>query len=198
MSCPAYHSAVQQLEQAARALGWHGHLVSDIAALGARFTAVTRLRFDVHQWRSVNEWPPETDPARVEAWSESESPDRLPVPAVELVGLLVRVSKARKATRACGTMLTIAPCVAVLPGDHPYRPWALTEMDYYGIGAVTADRDGAAELVLAPEDRRTEFGTSLFERWLLEVLYERVVHSHPESTQNAGRHTNGDTAPHPE
>ncbi|PRW64795.1 hypothetical protein [Actinopolyspora mortivallis] len=185
---------MQQLEHAARALGWNGHLVSDLEVLGSRFTAVTRLLFDVHQWRTAHGWPPESDPARIRSWAEEDTHDRVPVPAVELVGLLVRVSKARKAPRACGTLITVAPCAAVLPGNHPYRPWALTELDYYGIGAVTAHRGGPAELVLAPEDRRTEFGTSLFERWLWELLYERLLRHHPENTGNAGVVVDGNTA----
>ncbi|GGP61245.1 hypothetical protein GCM10010185_37240 [Saccharothrix coeruleofusca] len=32
---------------------------------------------------------------------------------------------------------------------------------------------------MPPEDRSTEFGPSLFGRWLLEVLYERVLKGVP-------------------
>ncbi|GAB3554995.1 hypothetical protein J2S53_002106 [Actinopolyspora lacussalsi] len=188
---------MQQFEHAARVLGWHGHLVSNVEVLGSRFTAVTRLRPDVHQWRTAHDWPPQAEPSGVHAWAEPDGPEQVPVPAVDLIGVMVRVSKARRATRACGTLLTIAPCAAVLPGDHPYRPWALTELDYYGIGAVTTYRDGPARLVLSPEDRRAEFGTSLFERWLLELLYQRVLRQEFHSTESTSNTTEGGGADFP-
>lgn len=175
---------MQQLEHAARALGWHGCLIPDVEAFGTRFGAVARIRPDVHRWRVAHGWDPQLDPSWFRSWSEPDRHGHLPMPGVDLVGALVPVSKARRALRSCGTLMTLAPCTAVLPGDHPYRPWPLTELDYYGIGVVRAGPEGPAELVLSPEDRSIEFGSSLFGRWLLEVLYSRVLeraHRRPES-----------------
>ncbi|MDR7302894.1 hypothetical protein [Haloactinomyces albus] len=176
---------MQELEHAARALGWHGCLIPDIEVFGTRFGAMTRLRPDVHYWRSTHGWEPQADPSWFRSWSEPSMHDHLPVPGVDLLGVLVPVSKARRALRACGTLMTLAPCTVVLPGDHPYRPWPLTELDYYGIGVVRSGPDGPGELVLAPEDRSTEFGFSLFDRWLLEVLYFKVLEHDCRSRENA-------------
>ncbi len=176
---------MQQLEHAAHALGWDGHLIPDLDVLGARFAAVARIRPEVHQWRSDHGWSPEPNPAWFRSWSEPSLHDHLPVAAVDLLGVLVTVSKSSRAVRACGTLMTLAPCAVVLPGDHPYKPWPLVELDYYGIGVVTADHTGPAQLVLAPEDRTAEFGSSLFGRWLLELLYSRVLEHDTEPTENA-------------
>ncbi len=165
---------MQQLEHAARALGWHGPVIPDVDVLGTRFSAMTRFRCDVHEWRLETGWPPVLDPTGFRSWSEPSVHDHLPMPAVELVGILAPVAKARYALRACGTMLTLTPCTAVLPADHPYKPLRMMELNYYGVGVVRAGSDGA-ELVLRPEDRSAEFGSSLFGRWLLEVLYSRML-----------------------
>lgn len=174
--------AVQQLEHAAKAVDWRGCLVSDINVLGSRFAAVACLRQDVHQWRVEHGWAPQPDPAWFHSWADGSTHRQLPVAAVELRGLLVPVSKAKRAVRSCGTLMTVAPCTVVLPGDHPYRPWPLTELDYYGIGVVTCGPDGPADVLLSPEDRTAEFGETLFSRWLLELLYYRVLQESSDST----------------
>lgn len=184
MDDPEYDFQVQRLEHAARALEWHGHLVPDNEVLGTRFTAVVRLKADVHRWRIDHGWPPQADPATFHAWSDPDTHDHLPVSAIDLIGILVTVPHVRQAVRACGTLLTLAPCAVVLPGDHPYRPWRLTELDYYGIGVVTSTPEGPADPVLAAEDRRGEFGTSAFARWLHEVLYSRMLRDHRRAGAN--------------
>lgn len=172
---------MQQLEHAARALGWDGYVIPDVEVLGARFAAVAQLRPEVHTWRSDHGWAPEPNPSWFRSWSDPSLHDHLPVAAVDLLGVLVPVAKARKALQACGSLMTLAPCTVVLPGDHPYRAWPIIELDYYGIGVVTADADAGAELILAPEDRTSEFGSSLFGRWLLEVLYSKVLDRRTET-----------------
>lgn len=180
-----YDARVQHFQHAAQALGWHGPLVTDVEVLGTRFAAATRIRPEVHRWRSEHGWTPELNPS----WFQSEpnEHDHVPEPAVELDGLLVPVSRARYGLEACGTLLTLAPCAVVLPAGHPYRPWPVLELDYYGVGVVTASADGPAELVLAPEDRTAEFGSSPFGRWLLEVLYAKLLEQQhdPHPAENA-------------
>lgn len=180
-----YDGHVQHFQHAARALGWHGPLVTDVEVLGTRFAAATRIRPEVHRWRSEHGWAPELNPSWFQ--SEPDEHDRIPVPAVELDGLLVPVSRARYGLEACGTLMTLAPCAVVLPAGHPYRPWPVLELDYYGIGVVTAGNDEPAELVLAPEDRTAEFGSSPFGRWLLEVLYSKLLdqQNNPRPAENA-------------
>nr|WP_220479427.1 hypothetical protein [Halosaccharopolyspora lacisalsi] len=175
---------VQQLEHAARALGWHGFLIPDVEVLGARFTAVARIRPEVHRWRSRNGWEPVLDPSGFRSWSEPRTHDHLPLPGVDLIGTLVPVTKSRRALRSCGSLMTLAPCTVVLPGDHPYRPWPLVELDYYGIGVVQSGTSGPAKLILSPEDRSPEFGSSPFTRWLLEVLYSRALERAADSAGN--------------
>jgi hypothetical protein len=180
-----YHAPVQDLEHAAQALGWSGQLIPDVEVLDTRFAAVARIRPDVHQWRRDHGWEPELNPTWFRSWGEPCLHDQLPVAAVDLLGILVRVARAKRALRACGTLMTLAPCAVVLPGDHPYQPWPLIELDYYGIGVVNAATSGPAELVLAPENRSAEFGSSLFSRWLLEVLYSKALEQHTEIAENA-------------
>ncbi|ACU34811.1 hypothetical protein [Actinosynnema mirum] len=171
------------LHRAATALGWRGIVVPDVAVLGQRVSAVVRLRADVHRWRSANDWPPHADPSWFRSWFEPSAHDRLPVSAVELVGVLVGECSADQALQACGTLMTLAPCAVVLPTAQRDEAWPLIELDYYGIGVVAVDEEdeGApAELVVPPEDRSAEFGPSLFGRWLLEVLYERVLKEVPD------------------
>ncbi|RRO15609.1 hypothetical protein EIL87_16450 [Saccharopolyspora rhizosphaerae] len=175
---------MQQLQHAARALGWEGRLVPDVEVLGTRFTAVARIRQDVHQWRRHHGWGPELNPAWFKAWSEPERHDQLPVAAVDLIGILVPVSKPSRALRACGMLLTLAPCAVVLPGQQRYDALSMLELDYYGAGAVTTGPGGSGELVITPENRAAEFGSSMFGRWLLEVLYSRLL-DHPQLTENA-------------
>ena len=183
-SSRAYDAPVHQLEHAARALAWDGYLIPDVEVLGARVAAVARLCPEVHEWRTINGWAPQANPSWFHSWAEPTSHDHLPMPAVDLQGVLVRVSKVKRALTACGTLMTLAPCAVVLPYDHPHRPWPLTELDYYGIGVVNAGLEGPAELVLAPEDRSAEFGSSMFGRWLLEVLYSKVLKRVPETADD--------------
>ncbi|GAA0538281.1 hypothetical protein GCM10011581_05250 [Saccharopolyspora subtropica] len=176
---------MQQLQHAADALGWDGQLIPDVEVLGARFAAVARIRHDVHRWRIHHGWAPELNPSWIRSWSEPSLHDHVPVAAVDLLGILVPVSHTRHALRACGTLLTLAPCVVVLPPNNPYRPWPMLELDYYGVGVVNAGLEGPAEVVLHPEDRTAEFGSSMFGRWLLEVLYSKVLENDPKLTENA-------------
>ncbi len=167
------------LHHAASALGWRGIVVPDVAVLGHQVSAVVRVRADVHEWRSANGWPPQADPSWFRSWFEPAAHDRLPVPAVELVGVLVGESTVDRALQSCGTLMTLAPCSVVLPAPLGAQSWPLIELDYYGIGVVAVDAAGTAELLVPPEDRSTEFGPSLFGRWLLEVLYDRVLKEVP-------------------
>nr|WP_228047014.1 hypothetical protein [Saccharopolyspora sp. HNM0983] len=162
-------------------------MVTDVEVLGTRFAAATRIRPDVHRWRTEHGWAPELNPSWFQSWSEPSEHDHVPVPAVELEGLLIPVSRARYGLRACGTLMTLAPCAVVLPADHPYRPWPVLELDYYGIGVVNAGAEEPGELLLHPEDRSAEFGSSLFSRWLLEVLYSKLLEQQhdPRPAENA-------------
>ncbi|GLZ35903.1 hypothetical protein Lesp02_80900 [Lentzea sp. NBRC 105346] len=162
------------LQRAAAALDWQGIVVPDVAVLGQQVSAVVRLRSDVHEWRAANGWPPRADPSWFRSWFEPAAHDRLPVAAVELVGVLVGESTVDRALQSCGTLMTLAPCAVVLPRTEDAQSWSFIELDYYGIGVVTVD-DTHAEMMVPPEDRSSEFGPSLFGRWLLEVLYDRVL-----------------------
>jgi hypothetical protein len=79
--------------------------------------------------------------------------------------------------------MTLAPCAVVLPGPQGRESWPLIELDYYGIGVVAVEESGATDLLVPPEDRSTEFGPSLFGRWLLEVLYDRVLKEVPANAR---------------
>ncbi len=171
---------MQHLEHAAHALGWNGHLIPDVEILGARFAAVAAVRPDVHAWRLEHEWAPEPDPAWFRTWSDTSTHAHLPVAAVDLLGILVPVPNLSRALTACGTLMTLAPCSVVVPADTTRQTMSLIELDYYGIGVVAGDPGAPADLVLTPEDRTAEFGSSLFGRWLLEVLYSKVLASQPE------------------
>jgi hypothetical protein len=171
------------LQPAATALGWRGTVVPDVTVLGQQVSAVVRLRADVHAWRVANGWPPGADPSWFRSWFEPAAHDRLPVAAVELVGVLVGESTVDTALQSCGTLMTLAPCVVVLPASQGGQSWSMIELDYYGIGVVAVDEAGGAELLVTPEDRSTEFGPSLFGRWLLEVLYERVLKEVPDEAR---------------
>jgi hypothetical protein len=162
------------LQRAATALGWDGVVVPDVAVLGQQVSAVVRLLPEVHEWRTQNGWPPRADPSWFRSWFEPAAHDRLPVAAVELVGVLVSESTTDRALQSCGTLLTLAPCAVMLPRTDESQAWSYIELDYYGIGVVVGD-DTTADLMVPPEDRSPEFGPSLFGRWLLEVLYERVL-----------------------
>jgi hypothetical protein len=171
------------LHHAASALGWRGIVVPDVAVLGHQVSAVVRVRADVHEWRTANGWPPQADPSWFRSWFEPTVHDKLPVSAVELVGVLVGESTVDRALQSCGTLMTLAPCAVVLPGPQGRESWPLIELDYYGIGVVAVEESGAADLLVPPEDRSTEFGPSLFGRWLLEVLYDRVLKEVPANAR---------------
>lgn len=159
--------------------------MANLEAFGTRFAAVARVRPDVHQWRRTHGWEPELNPAWFRCWSESDTYDQLPVAAVDLLGILVQVNRVGKALNACGTLLTLAPCAVVLPWEHPYAAWPMMELDYYGVGVLHASGDGPAALLLDPQDRAAEFGSSLFGRWLLEVLYSKLLEQQPQRIENA-------------
>ena len=171
------------LRQAASALGWRGIVVPDVAVLGHQVSAVVRVRDDVHGWRTANGWPPQADPSWFRSWFEPTVHDQLPVSAVELIGVLVGESTVDRALQSCGTLMTLAPCAVVLPGPQGRESWPLMELDYYGIGVVAVQEPATADLLVPPEDRSTEFGPSLFGRWLLEVLYDRVLKDVPASSR---------------
>jgi hypothetical protein len=168
-------------QRAIAALGWRGLVIPDIAILGHQVTTVVRLLHSVHTWRKANGWPPEADPTWFRSWSEPDLFDRLPVAAIEIVGFAVPETEINHALNYCGTLLTLAPAVVVVggtassrTGDSPADPWSLFELDYYGVGVVQEQNDGATVLV-PPENRCAEFGTTLFGRWLKEVLYEKAL-----------------------
>lgn len=165
----------QHLSHAASALGWRGVVVPDVAALGQRASAVVRVRQDVHAWRKHHGWPPNPSPSWFRTWFEPTLYDQLPLAAVELVGVLVSESTVDRALQSCGTLMTLAPCAVVLPMPQRADPWPFIELDYYGIGVVGVDDEGTALVEVPPENRVDEFGPSLFGRWLLEVLYDRVI-----------------------
>ncbi|RJQ69107.1 hypothetical protein D5S17_31285 [Pseudonocardiaceae bacterium YIM PH 21723] len=162
------------LQCAAEALAWRGVVIPDVEVLGQRVSAVVRLRHDVHDWRSRNGWPPESDPSWFRSWFDPSLHDQIPVPGVDLIGVLVPENRIDRALRSCGTLMTLAPCAVVLPATD-MDPWPLIELDYYGVGVVTIDAEGTPAPVVPAEDRSTEFGPSLFGRWLLEVLYAKVL-----------------------
>lgn len=153
-------------------MGWHGLVVPDVGMLGHRVSAVVRVRADVDRWRRANGWPPHPDPSWFRTWFSPGPPDRSPLPAVDLVGILVDDTEAEHALNACGTLISMAPCAAVLADSGDL--WPLNELDYYGVGVVIADEE-SARVVVPPEDRANEFGPSLYGRWLREVLYDRVL-----------------------
>jgi hypothetical protein len=162
-------------QRAAAALSWRGVVVPDVGILGFRVSAVVRVREDVDQWRRANGWPPQPDPSWFRRCFDAAPMDRTPLPAVELVGVLVSETDAERALNACGTILTLAQCAVIVPAELGSDPWPLSELDYYGVGVVTGDDADGATLVVPPEDRSGEFGPSLYGRWLQEVLYDRVV-----------------------
>jgi len=162
-------------QHAVSALGWQGTVISDVAVLGQRVSAVVRLRADVHRWRTENGWPPAPDPSWFHSWFEPAFHDVVPVSAIELIGILVTESTVEQALEACGTLMTLAPCAVLVPESPDYDPWPLIELDYYGVGLVRAGDEGPARVEVAPEDRASEFGPSPFSRWLLEVLYAHVT-----------------------
>ena len=164
-------------QHAASALGWRGVVVPDVGVLGYRVSAVVRVHDDVDRWRRSNGWPPQPDPSWFRTWFNPGPLDRTPLPAVDLVGILVAESAPDRALTACGTLISLAPVAVVLPGPAVDDPWSLSlsELDYYGVGVVAGSDDAGAKVVVPPEDRSGEFGPSLYGRWLQEVLYDRVV-----------------------
>jgi hypothetical protein len=170
-----YDAPVLSPQHAASALGWRGVVVPDVGVLGFRVSAVVSVRADVDAWRRANGWPPQPDPSWFRRQFDAIPNDRTPLPAVELVGILVIENEAERALNACGTILTLAQCAVILPEELSTDPWPLSELDYYGVGVVTGDDATGARLVVPPEDRSGEFGPSLYARWLLEVLYDRVL-----------------------
>ncbi|HEX7662609.1 MAG TPA: hypothetical protein VF444_24350 [Pseudonocardiaceae bacterium] len=162
--------------RAASALSWRGLVVPDVGMLGHRVSAVVRVHDGVDRWRRENGWPPHADPSWFRTWFSPGPPDRSPLPAVDLVGILVSGTAIEHALNACGALISLAPCAAVFEETAAHDPWALNELDYYGVGAVVAD-ENSARVVIPPEDRAGEFGPSLYGRWLREVLYDRVLRS---------------------
>jgi hypothetical protein len=164
-------------QHAASALGWRGVVVPDVGVLGYRVSAVVRVHEEVDRWRRSNGWPPQPDPSWFRTWFDPGPLDRTPLPAVELLGILVAESEPDRALTACGTLISLAPVAVVLPEPVADGPWplSLSELDYYGVGVVAGDDQNGANVVVPPEDRSGEFGPSLYGRWLQEVLYDRVV-----------------------
>jgi len=175
---------------AVSALGWDGIVVRAVAVLGQRVSAVVRLRADVHRWRTQNGWPPMVDQSWFRSWFTPACHETLPIAAVDLVGLLIDAPTPELALDSCGTLMTLAPCAVLVPelGEDPVDggppgaapeqspdPLSLIELDYYGVGLLTCAGDDAVTVWVAPENRTGEFGASPFSRWLLEVLYDRLV-----------------------
>jgi hypothetical protein len=176
---------------AASALGWCGFVIPDVGVLGHRVSAVARLVAEVDRWRRASGWPPEPDPSWFRTWFNPGPRDRSPLPAVELVGLLVAESDTERALTACGTLISLAPCAVMLPDTtlgEPGSPLQVTELDYYGVGVV-AEAGSGARVVVPPEDRSGEFGPSLYGRWLAEVLYDRIVRGRHLSKAPDADHT---------
>src|SRR5207248_4551699 len=143
--------------------------------LGHRVSAVVRIHDEVDRWRRSNGWPPQPDPSWFRTWFDPGPVERTPLPAVELVGILVTESESERALTACGTLISLAPCAVVLPDTALRDPWPLNELAYYGVGVVGEDANGRPTVIVPPEDRSGEVAPSLYGRWLQEVLYDRVV-----------------------
>ena len=116
------------------------------------------------------------DPSWFRSWFEPEAHDRLPVAAVELVGVLVSESTTDRALQSCGTLLTLAPCAVMLPRSDASQAWSYIELDYYGIGVVVGD-DSVAELMVPPEDRSPDLDAR---------QVPSLLHRHPEHRRHRG------------
>lgn len=136
---------------------------------------MVRIDDTVDRWRQANGWPPQPDPSWFRTWFTPGPRDRSPLPAAELVGILVTEADTERALTACGTLISLAPCAVLLPESVVASPLPVSELDYYGVGVVGIDEQGGARVIVPPEDRSGEFGPSLYGRWLQEVLYDRIV-----------------------
>lgn len=136
---------------------------------------MVRVQENIDNWRRTHGWPPHSDPSWFRTWFDPTTVDSTPLPAVKLVGVLVAETDAERALAACGTLVSHAPCATVLPYGAAEESLPLSELDYYGVGVVIGDNQHNARLVIPPEDRSVEFGPSLYGRWLLEVLYDRIM-----------------------
>ncbi|WP_229686402.1 hypothetical protein [Longimycelium tulufanense] len=174
--------------RAAELLGWRGAVLPPMSLLGRRVVPVVELLTDRHAERLSWDCGPVTDRTAVSTWVWPELADRVPSPAVRLVGVIAPARHWRTALACAGPFAKLCPAAVVLPatvtGSEDYQNNCLLRTRLYGVAVLTAACDGAVELELpgSATDEASgaaELASSAAVRWMHEVLYERLLAETP-------------------
>lgn len=170
---------VEQLAAGAAArLGWHGTVLPPMTLLGRRVVVVADLLADAHAERICLGCGPVPDRATVATWVWPELADRVPPPAVRIIGVLAVARHWRTGLVSTAPFSRYAETAIVLPW------WAATTHDYlvnclprarrHGVGVLTADPEGVTDVDLPGATECTAPELDATGRWLNEAIYERL------------------------
>lgn len=164
---------------AARELGWQGVVLPEMKLLGRRINLVAQLMPDAHAERICLGQGPEVDRATVSTWVWPEFTDRVPEPAVRIVGALAVARHWRTGLVNAVPFLRYCDAAVVLPMSvvitNDYLVNCLPRARAYGVGVLSAEPGPEATIDLAVRGDRAPAGVDGTHRWINELAYEQIL-----------------------
>jgi hypothetical protein len=168
----------------ADALGWDGVVLPPMVLLGRRVVAVATLISDVHERRISSGWGPVTDRVSVSTWGWPEMQRRVPMPAVQLSGIIAPARHWRTGLTGAAPFAELCPTALLLPAHIARNVECLSHAEYYGPTVLAAagphDVDPDAVDVVYVGRTRAVATTPLTatSRWVHEMVYDRLLALH--------------------
>lgn len=174
----------QHVPDAVRLLRWEGTLIGPLRIAGRRVSAVVDLIDPIHQFRLDRNLPPVVDQTVIAAHTQIPTLGKLPPVAVQLVGVIAPVKHLGTARHSVFPFSLMCPAAIVIrrhPRQGPcvpeYRSGLLGRL-----GVVAVDDQGSVDVLRDPlNPHRYSSDYEVWRRWVLEVMYERVLNHHAEA-----------------
>jgi hypothetical protein len=164
---------------ARKQLGWQGVWLPPMTLLGRRVVVVAELVPDAHAERLCLGYGPVPDRTTVATWVWPEMAERVPPPAVHIVGVLAMERHWRTGLASIVPFARFGDTALVVPGHvgltYDYLVNCLPRAQQFGIGVLTAEPDGELTVDLPCRARQSRVQQTPVTRWLNEILYERVL-----------------------
>jgi hypothetical protein len=157
-------------------LRWEGTLVGPVRVAGRRVFAVVSLIGPVHEHRVEIGWGPVVDRTEIAIHSEIAQLGALPPVAVQLVGVIAPVRHMSTARHSVFPFSMMCSAAVVMRRVTSRSVCVPTGGLLGRLGVVSVDERGSVDVLrdpLAPYRCPPQY--EVYRRWVLEVMYERVL-----------------------
>jgi hypothetical protein len=166
----------QHVPAAVVLLGWDGTLIGPVRFAGRRIFAVASLIGSVHEHRQATGLGPVVDRTEVAIHSEITQLGALPPAAVHLVGVIAPARHLATARHSVFPFSLMCPAAIVMRRATSRSACVPTGGLLGRLGVVSVDDTGGVDVLrdpLAPHRYPDQY--EVYRRWVLEVMYERVL-----------------------